>query len=49
MMLTSIYCSANVSFVAPGQSTAQGIRRLQNGTLEAGGEPRQVSSGGVVF
>ncbi|KAL8866474.1 MAG: hypothetical protein Q9174_006283 [Haloplaca sp. 1 TL-2023] len=36
----------NVSFVAPGQSTAQSLRRLPNGTFEAAGEPRQVASGG---
>ena len=36
----------NVSWVAPGQSTAQGIRLLPNGTFEAAGEPRQKNSGG---
>ncbi|RPB11281.1 gamma-glutamyltranspeptidase [Morchella conica CCBAS932] len=36
-------------WVAPGQSTAQGIRRLQNGTFEAASEPRQKNSGGVAF
>ncbi|KAL9126562.1 MAG: hypothetical protein Q9217_004406 [Psora testacea] len=36
----------NVSWVAPGQSTAQGLRRLVNGTFEAAGEPRQKDSGG---
>ena len=36
----------NVSFIAPGQSTAQGLRRLHNGSFEAGGEPRQKASGG---
>jgi gamma-glutamyltranspeptidase/glutathione hydrolase len=36
----------NVAWVAPGQSTAQGVRLLQNGTFEAAGEPRQVASGG---
>ena len=36
----------NVSFVAEGQSTAQGLRRLWNGTFEAGSEPRQKNSGG---
>ncbi len=40
---------ANVSWVAPGQSTAQGIRRLENGTFEAAGEPRQAASGGFAF
>ncbi|KAI0140430.1 gamma-glutamyltransferase 1 [Xylariaceae sp. FL1272] len=36
----------NVTWVAPGQSTAQGLRLLGNGTFEAAGEPRQVNSGG---
>lgn len=36
----------NVSWVAPGQSTAQAIRVLPNGTFDAAGEPRQLSSGG---
>lgn len=36
----------NVSWVAPGQSTAQGLRLLPNGTFEAAGEPRQINSGG---
>ncbi|KAH8904853.1 gamma-glutamyltransferase 1 [Coniochaeta sp. PMI_546] len=35
-----------VTWVAPGQSTAQGLRLLPNGTFEAAGEPRQVASGG---
>lgn len=35
-----------VTWVAPGQSTAQGVRLLANGTFEAAGEPRQVASGG---
>ncbi|KZF26975.1 gamma-glutamyltransferase [Xylona heveae TC161] len=39
----------NVTWVAPGQSAAQGIRRLSNGTFEAAGEPRQVSSGGFAI
>ncbi|KAF2133940.1 gamma-glutamyltranspeptidase [Dothidotthia symphoricarpi CBS 119687] len=39
---------ANVTWVAPGQSTAQGLRLLTNGTFEAAGEPRQVNSGGFV-
>lgn len=39
---------ANVTWVAPGQSTAQGLRRLANGTFEAAGEPRQHNSAGVV-
>jgi gamma-glutamyltranspeptidase/glutathione hydrolase len=36
----------NVTWVGPGQSTAQALRRLGNGTFEAAGEPRQVNSGG---
>ncbi|KAL1981493.1 hypothetical protein VTN96DRAFT_2522 [Rasamsonia emersonii] len=36
----------NVTWVAAGQSTAQAIRVLPNGTFEAAGEPRQVNSGG---
>ncbi|KAG8525933.1 uncharacterized protein KY384_000695 [Bacidia gigantensis] len=36
----------NVTWVAPGQSTAQGLRRLYNGTFEAAGEPRQKASAG---
>jgi gamma-glutamyltranspeptidase / glutathione hydrolase len=36
----------NITFVAPGQSTAQALRVLPNGTFEAAGEPRQLSSGG---
>jgi len=36
----------NVTWVAPGQSTAQSLRRLSNGTFEAAGEPRQNASGG---
>ncbi|KAF2280689.1 gamma-glutamyltranspeptidase-like protein [Westerdykella ornata] len=39
---------SNVTWVAPGQSTAQGLRRLRNGTFEAAGEPRQKNSGGFV-
>jgi gamma-glutamyltranspeptidase/glutathione hydrolase len=39
---------ANVTWVAPGGSTAQGLRRLTNGTFEAAGEPRQSNSGGFV-
>ena len=40
---------ANVSWIAPGQSAAQGIRRLFNGTFEAAGEPRQINSGGYAI
>lgn len=36
----------NVTWVAPGQSTAQALRMLPNGTFEAAGEPRQLNSGG---
>ncbi|KAI8935737.1 hypothetical protein NX059_007257 [Plenodomus lindquistii] len=39
---------ANVTWVAPGGSTAQGLRLLRNGTFEAAGEPRQINSGGFV-
>ncbi|KAL9025442.1 MAG: hypothetical protein Q9196_005735 [Gyalolechia fulgens] len=38
----------NVTWVAPGQSTAQALRRLPNGTFEAAGDPRQKNSGGFV-
>lgn len=36
----------NVTWIAPGQSTAQVLRLLPNGTFEAAGEPRQKNSGG---
>jgi gamma-glutamyltranspeptidase/glutathione hydrolase len=36
----------NVTWVGPGQSTAQALRVLPNGTFEAAGEPRQKASGG---
>ncbi|OJJ36914.1 hypothetical protein ASPWEDRAFT_38574 [Aspergillus wentii DTO 134E9] len=36
----------NVTWLAPGQSTAQAIRVLPNGTFDAAGEPRQLNSGG---
>jgi len=36
----------NVTWVAPGLSAAQALRRLNNGTFEAAGEPRQLNSGG---
>ncbi|KAK5240429.1 hypothetical protein LTR16_010654, partial [Cryomyces antarcticus] len=36
----------NVTWIGPGQSTAQALRRLPNGTFEAAGEPRQANSGG---
>ncbi|KAF4120059.1 gamma-glutamyltranspeptidase / glutathione hydrolase [Geosmithia morbida] len=38
---------ANVTWTAPGKSTAQGLRRLKGGVFEAAGEPRQLNSGGV--
>jgi gamma-glutamyltranspeptidase/glutathione hydrolase len=37
---------SNVTWVAPGQSAAQALRLLANGTFEAAGEPRQKNSGG---
>ncbi|KAM0721925.1 hypothetical protein Q7P37_002850 [Cladosporium fusiforme] len=36
----------NVTWTAPGGSTAQSLRLLRNGTFEAAGEPRQLNSGG---
>ncbi|KIW01674.1 gamma-glutamyltransferase [Verruconis gallopava] len=39
----------NVSWVAPGASTAQALRLLPNGTFEAAGEPRQLNSGGYAI
>ncbi|KAI0023757.1 gamma-glutamyltranspeptidase [Xylariomycetidae sp. FL0641] len=36
----------NVTWVAPGESSAQGLRLLPNGTFEAAGEPRQADSAG---
>ncbi|CAG8927634.1 unnamed protein product [Penicillium salamii] len=36
----------NVTWVAPGQSSAQLIRVLPNGTFDAAGEPRQLDSAG---
>lgn len=36
----------NVSWVAPGQSNAQLVKVLPNGTFDAAGEPRQVNSAG---
>ncbi|KFH42004.1 Gamma-glutamyltranspeptidase-like protein [Hapsidospora chrysogenum ATCC 11550] len=38
---------ANVTWVAPGQSSAQGIVRLPSGVFQAAGEPRQKNSGGI--
>lgn len=37
----------NVTWVAPGDSAAQAVRLLENGTFEAAGEPRQANSGGI--
>jgi len=37
---------SSISFIAPGSTTAQGLRVLQNGTFEAAGEPRQLNSAG---
>ena len=39
----------NVTWMAPGSSTAQSLRVLANGTFEAAGEPRQLNSGGYAF
>jgi gamma-glutamyltranspeptidase/glutathione hydrolase len=36
----------NVTWIAPGSSTAQAVRLLPNGTFEAAGDPRQLNSGG---
>lgn len=36
----------NVTWVAPGQSTAQALRRLLDGSFDAAGEPRQSNAGG---
>ncbi|KAJ4203229.1 hypothetical protein NW767_005341 [Fusarium falciforme] len=36
----------NITWVAPGQSTAQALRRLPDGSFDAAGEPRQSNSGG---
>lgn len=38
----------NVTWVAPGDSSAQAVRVSPDGTFDAAGEPRQVSSGGIV-
>jgi len=39
----------DVTWIGPGASTAQGLRRLPNGTFEAAGEPRQLNSGGFAI
>lgn len=36
----------NITWTAPGLSSAQGLKLLPNGTFEAAGEPRQINSGG---
>ncbi|KAK4190205.1 gamma-glutamyltranspeptidase [Podospora australis] len=36
----------NVTWIAPGQSAAQGLLRFWNGTFQAVGETRQLNSGG---
>ena len=38
---------SNVTWVAPGGSTAQGLMYLTNGSFAAAGEPRQHDSGGL--
>lgn len=37
----------NVSWAGAHGSAVQGVRRLYNGTFEAGSEPRQLNSGGL--
>ncbi|CAG8978646.1 hypothetical protein HYALB_00009462 [Hymenoscyphus albidus] len=37
----------NVTWVGPYLASVQGVRRLANGTFEAGSEPRQRNSGGL--
>ena len=39
----------NVTWISLAQSSAQGLRRLTNGTFEAAGEPRQAASGGFAI
>jgi gamma-glutamyltranspeptidase/glutathione hydrolase len=39
----------NCTEMAPGSSSAQSLRRLENGTFEAAGEPRQLNSGGYAI
>ncbi|KAK6501406.1 hypothetical protein TWF481_009246 [Arthrobotrys musiformis] len=38
-----------ITYIPDAQSAAQGLRRLNNGTFEAAGEPRQKNSGGYAF
>jgi gamma-glutamyltranspeptidase/glutathione hydrolase len=40
---------ANITFVAPGSTTAQALRRLGNGTFEAAGDPRNLNSAGYAI
>ncbi|KAI0095566.1 gamma-glutamyltransferase 1 [Nemania sp. FL0031] len=44
-----IAVGVNATWVAPGDSEAQAIRLLPNGTFEAAGEPRQFNSGGFAI
>jgi gamma-glutamyltranspeptidase/glutathione hydrolase len=39
----------NVTWVKPGLSAVQGIRRLEDGSFEAASEPRQKNSGGLTI
>jgi gamma-glutamyltranspeptidase / glutathione hydrolase len=39
----------NVSWIAPGLSTAQSVRRLWNGTWQAASDPNAVESAGLFF
>jgi gamma-glutamyltranspeptidase/glutathione hydrolase len=39
----------NITWVGPYQSAVQGVRVLENGTLEAASEPRQLNSGGLTI
>jgi gamma-glutamyltranspeptidase / glutathione hydrolase len=39
----------NVTWVAPGQSSVQCLRRHPNGTFESSGEPRQKNSAGLAI
>lgn len=39
----------NVTWTSAVLSSAQGVRRLPNGTFEAAGEPRQMNSGGLAL
>lgn len=40
---------ASVSWIAPGSTTAQALRRMPNGTFEVASEPRQLNSGGFAI